>query len=284
MSTTENLYEGCEPIAVLRKRFLSLADGNHCAAFILDLFVAEIATREERAWYYAKYENKPLSYNVEMSIKGVTGSLFGLFTNEQVISALNLLIEKHYIGNNGRVEGTKDTYVFPVNRVKINHDSEVYRGTQKSTPDIPEDDPLLYAPTGVPNIAEPPLFQVQQASQEGAQPQRRSESKRVDYHNNRAARVGLPATLTIQQWTQTLEYFDWKCAICLDGQYEVLEHFIPIIHGGGTTEYHNCIPSCTKCNRIKHETHPAMIPVSSGISEGLERVRAYLETRRSEAE
>jgi 5-methylcytosine-specific restriction endonuclease McrA len=114
-----------------------------------------------------------------------------------------------------------------------------------------------------------------------SQPQRirRSEAKAVKFHNKRAEIVALPATLTFEQWQQTLKDFDNKCAYCLTGNYEVLEHFIPLIFGGGTTEY-NCVPACSSCNGIKSDQHPSMISASSRITDALQRVQRYLEVRK----
>lgn len=274
MSTMEDLYTGNEPLAILRKRFAFLAENDFCAAFILDQFVAEIARREEYAWYRGKYDREQTEgYDIERSIQQITDSLFGLFSYDQVVVSLNFLIKKQYIGNNGRVEGTKDTYIFPVNRQKIDRDSSLYKGNVSVEP-LVATDLLLYSPMETPSLSQG------SSTTSETKPGRRNEGRRVDYHNNRASRVGLPATLTLQQWTRTLDDFNEKCAICLDGPYDVLEHFVPIIQGGGTTEY-NCIPACTQCNRVKHDLHPSMVPASTGIVEGLERVKQYLETRRS---
>ena len=108
---------------------------------------------------------------------------------------------------------------------------------------------------------------------------RRNESKVVKFHNKRAENVALPATLTIEQWHQTVRHFHHKCAYCLTGDYEVLEHFIPLMFGGGTTAY-NCVPSCSSCNGIKGDQHPSMISHSVWMTEALQQVKQYLETRK----
>src|SRR4051812_26059572 len=58
---------------------------------------------------------------------------------------------------------------------------------------------------------------------------RRKAVKTVQHHVYVAKRKGLPASLTIDQWLQTLKHFHYLCAYCQQSQYEVLEHHIPII-------------------------------------------------------
>jgi|GEM_PF-7024381 len=76
----------------------------------------------------------------------------------------------------------------------------------------------------------------------------------------RASLVGLPATLTIEQWMKTLEDFEYACSYCKAKEYQVLEHFVPLGLGGGTTVT-NCLPSCRSCNVTKSEWHPFDLPI-----------------------
>jgi len=265
MSNSDDLYEDCFHMVILRKKFLNLVDRNLCAASILDRFNAMIATEMEQFWYDIQYKKRPFTSTVEVSIYYVAHLQCGIFTEEDVINALNLLIEKGYISVRKK-EG--DVYTLYVNTDKIDID------TGRTSPQ-----------TITATIPQPQTEEILPAQQEetasAKRTYRRNESKRVEYHNNRASRVGLPATLTVAQWTETLEYFNHKCALCPDGAYEVLEHFVPIIHGGGTTEY-NCIPACSQCNRIKHDQHPLMLPETCKLIESIKIVQQYLETRRSE--
>lgn len=80
---------------------------------------------------------------------------------------------------------------------------------------------------------------------------KKSSIKTVNRNNSRARKLGCQATLTYQQWEETLEYFDNKCAYCLDGPYECLEHVNPLTRGGGTT-FDNCVPACASCNARKN--------------------------------
>ena len=52
--------------------------------------------------------------------------------------------------------------------------------------------------------------------------------------------------LTMEQWLETLEYFNYKCAYC-GGPFEVLEHYLA---EAGTT-VSNCVPACFSCNVMK---------------------------------
>lgn len=105
------------------------------------------------------------------------------------------------------------------------------------------------------------------------------EKQKVKHHNTRARNARLPATLTIEQWIATLDFFEWRCAYCY-GEYTLLEHFIPMSHGKGTT-WDNCVPSCGKCNMLKQGWHPFLEwgPDMSSIKSGIDRVRSYLLVR-----
>lgn len=83
----------------------------------------------------------------------------------------------------------------------------------------------------------------------------RGEIQRVQAQRHRAKKAGAPATLTIAEWLHTLESFHHLCAYCQAKPYEVMEHYMPIAKGGGTTA-ENCIPACAKCNAEKSYQHP----------------------------
>lgn len=80
------------------------------------------------------------------------------------------------------------------------------------------------------------------------------ERQRVRSQILRAKQHNTPATLTLVEWLDTLAIFHWRCAYCYD-KYEALEHYIPVVHGGGTTK-ENCVPACFKCNSKKSGKHP----------------------------
>jgi 5-methylcytosine-specific restriction endonuclease McrA len=84
----------------------------------------------------------------------------------------------------------------------------------------------------------------------------------VKRHNERAIGQGLPGTLTLNEWVKTLDSLEWKCAYC-GGEYEELDHWIPLAaRQRGTTKL-NCIPACSRCNRKKGSLHPSSIGESS---------------------
>jgi HNH endonuclease len=95
----------------------------------------------------------------------------------------------------------------------------------------------------------------------------------VYQHNFRAKTLGLPATLTAQQWEVTILHFNNKCAYCQQRPYQVLEHFYPLAVKKGTTA-DNCLPSCSRCNGMKSRKHPndfeQFFPV-----ENIARIKAY---------
>jgi|SRR5260221_10024157 len=102
-----------------------------------------------------------------------------------------------------------------------------------------------------------------------------SEISKLSLQRTRASKVGLSATLTLREWYETVDYFNGLCAYCLQNDGTIIEHFIPIGLGGGTTK-NNCVLACRKCNRKKHDLHPDEV-VSKFNSGSIERVRAYLQ-------
>lgn len=90
---------------------------------------------------------------------------------------------------------------------------------------------------------------------------------------DRAKQKNLPATITFSDWLKTLQYFNWKCAYCQQNPYQVLDHFIPICLGGGSTRS-NCVPICRQCDKHKRFWHPKEI---TGISrETINCIQEYL--------
>lgn len=104
----------------------------------------------------------------------------------------------------------------------------------------------------------------------------RAESIKIATHRERAYHRELMGFLSIRDWIETLEYFQWRCAYCLDRPYEHLDHFIPLTKGGHTLP-NNCVPACLPCNRSKGQREPERV---EGIPQSaLMRVKSYLETR-----
>ena len=113
-----------------------------------------------------------------------------------------------------------------------------------------------------------------------AETQRKREHARLQTQLSRAEKEGLPATLTLEEWLQTLADFNGLCAYCLERPFEHLEHFIPIDAGGGTT-VGNCIPSCGKCNWSKGSSDPDRPQLELFVNDPRERVRNYLASRQA---
>jgi hypothetical protein len=83
------------------------------------------------------------------------------------------------------------------------------------------------------------------------------EIQRLRAQLRRAKKANVPASLTLAEWLATLKNFNWKCAYCQTGKYQVLEHYVPISRGGGTTA-ENCVPACFKCNSEKSDEDPGL--------------------------
>lgn len=84
-------------------------------------------------------------------------------------------------------------------------------------------------------------------------------SYRKSSQRRRALKLGLPNTLTIEEWWQTKAYFSNSCSYCglkeeehmkNTGQPLHQEHVIALSKGGGYTKQ-NIIPSCMSCNFSK---------------------------------
>ena len=73
--------------------------------------------------------------------------------------------------------------------------------------------------------------------------------QRVHGQNQRAKQAGARHDLTVEQWLETLEYFNYKCAYCGEKEYEFIEHYLPVRDAGTTVS--NCVPACAMCNAFK---------------------------------
>lgn len=80
------------------------------------------------------------------------------------------------------------------------------------------------------------------------------ERHRVRAQILRAKQAGVPATLTLAEWLDTLHTFHSCCAYCY-APFQLIEHYVPISQGGGTTK-ENCVPACFRCNSKKSGKHP----------------------------
>jgi len=63
----------------------------------------------------------------------------------------------------------------------------------------------------------------------------------------------LPATLTLNQWKQIKEDFNYQCAYCGKHLENLTQdHFIALENGGEYTK-ENIIPACMSCNTSKRD-------------------------------
>ena len=88
----------------------------------------------------------------------------------------------------------------------------------------------------------------------------------------RARRAKLPATLTKEQWRQTVEHFNDRCAYC-GGPWCLVEHATPI-PGGGTT-IDNCLPACARCNIQKGARTIEKLKPTDRVVKALAWLRSY---------
>ncbi len=72
-----------------------------------------------------------------------------------------------------------------------------------------------------------------------------TELYRIDDNLRRARSLRVSATLTLVDWFNALEYFQWRCAYCRSEPFQVLVHILPQEVAGTTPE--NCVPACRRC-------------------------------------
>lgn len=94
-------------------------------------------------------------------------------------------------------------------------------------------------------------------------------------HNNRQAasdqgrrrNANKKGIVTVEQWDQIKQLFDYKCAYCFRRVYLTQDHFEPLSKGG---KHHaaNIVPACRSCNSSKHSKGYLMWLLSLGSSVG----------------
>jgi len=99
----------------------------------------------------------------------------------------------------------------------------------------------------------------------------------VNRSNHRTRTVGLPATLTHDEWTRTVAAFGGACAYCQSAPAAHLDHFVPVAAGGGTTPG-NCLPACGPCNGAKAGRPPEELGAVFDAAR-VEALRSYLASR-----
>jgi len=269
-----------EPHVAARKRHLLACDDNLCAAILLNEFVYDFGID---GFYEEPLERRTYTH------AGIRSNIFSLFSLEEVNQTLLFLMKKSYINatwNDSTLDGVESTpfeerrFTVVVHWQKIEEACEPYyvairdqRAKEEAERQARLDEEEANKP--------PPPPPLSPGEQERLRHMaiRERERERVEQHLNRAKGVSLPATLTIEEWLETLDYYEWKCAYC-GGSFELLEHFIPLSHYGGTTRS-NCVPACHGCNGVKQSWHPSRIPLSKHtktkkVRENIEHVQRYL--------
>lgn len=82
------------------------------------------------------------------------------------------------------------------------------------------------------------------------------EKVKAKKHRRRAREASVPSTLTAEQIAQL--YAIGRCFYCGKPTHLTLDHFVPIVKGGGTTKA-NIILACRECNSSKHTKLPQEI-------------------------
>lgn len=261
MSFMNNIIN--EESLILRKRYLHICDNNILAAFLLYIFeehyniegaIANMEDREERTLIYTG--NTLVKY------------LYNICSSDEAFNAAHFLATKGFIAmwwantddkktprasrpfcieyNNSYVTAYSRPYNEERDRLKM----EQWERREQSSP----------AP-----IEKPRKIKLENKY--------KTEASRLDIQKKRAIKLGLPATLTLDEWIATLDYFNWTCAYC-QGKYTVIEHFTPLAHGKGTIK-ENCVPACHACNSLKGTYHPSQITDPTLIA-GIERVYEFI--------
>jgi 5-methylcytosine-specific restriction endonuclease McrA len=107
-------------------------------------------------------------------------------------------------------------------------------------------------------------------------PAAKKEYRRLMVQISRAHKYAVEATLTLVEWMKTINDFGGECAYCQSRQFSVMEHYVPIHLGGGTSKY-NCVPACQPCNVFKGKLSP--IDFNKKMGSAMERVGKYLVSR-----
>jgi 5-methylcytosine-specific restriction endonuclease McrA len=254
------------PVAKIEARYLSICDKNICTSVLLDKFYdfSWWANERTKCDFDGNYHD-PAIYN---TVEGIAEWFLGLFEFDEIERSIAYLQDRDYIKVTYQQEAVLK---IACNLSQVQEDVEEceFKSIRIHTMEYcleqsrrQEEEQRNYHPVTVAEIEK-----IETTSK---------EEQKVRYHNKRAAKANLPATLTLEEWIATLDYFEWKCAYC-KGKYSLLEHFIPLNHGVGTTK-ENCVPACGSCNTIKQAWNPLSEwgPDMKKIREGINRVQTYL--------
>jgi hypothetical protein len=80
------------------------------------------------------------------------------------------------------------------------------------------------------------------------------ELDRVEGQRLRAHALRAEATLTLVEWLETLNAFQWRCAYCQAKPFQIMSHTIPLPEGGTTVT--NGVPACYRCLQCRRRNPP----------------------------
>lgn len=262
-----------------------LCDSNLCAAILLARFYEDACLEERSRLLHPEYYSSGYDNRSGYLMEHIFSDTSYLYPREDLLNALSLLETKRFVDitlepdtdsfsyqvHKQNIEDALHTLLGPALQNRLTFQRELY-GRKRYTrdtvlPDSGSEDTLLPDT----NISISPIQQPTIEEEHNT----RKEAKKVDFHVGRARALGLPATLALKEWIDTLDHFTWKCAYCETGAYDVFEHFVPTFHGGGTTQS-NCVPACYSCNTRKRDLHP--LTITGGLQEAIERVSLYLQS------
>lgn len=275
-----NLPSPRQSIGAIHDKHLLLCEKNLHAAILLNHFYTYAYWADQRSIGNCGAYYDPAIYN---SLDGVAEWFLGAIKPDEIEKAFDLLVEREYVH---------------YHYVDKNKGAPRYKRDLSITCDFRQVDAECEAIECPPSLmhtlqhteAEARREEAQQSSGHNVTPDElkaikeksweEDEARKVKYHNSRARKANLPATLTLAQWQETIKYFQRKCAYCQKYEYALLEHYIPLGHGKGTTA-DNCVPACNSCNNIKQAWNPTANygPDMEQMKEGFARVQAYLATK-----
>lgn len=261
-------------------KHILLCEKNLYAAILLEHFRLHSYSADCSSIGMDDDYHDPAIYN---SLAGIAEWFMGTIEPVEMIKAFDLLVSKEYIlyryiHNNKSTPRYQRVMSIVCDYEKVDADSEILPWP-KSFIHVPEHR-VSKEETNIPTVKQISKMPIPEECEDPDDKKVLNETRKVRYHNSRAKKANLPATLTLDQWAEALEYFQWKCAYCQKNEYTILEHYIPLGHGKGTT-VDNCVPACGSCNNIKQSWNPNATygPDMERMKEGFARVQAYLATK-----
>jgi hypothetical protein len=194
-----------DDVVTLRRCFVQLCDGDHCAALLLDHFYERATIRQEYIMYAeGTCGREPVPDRwIATSISQLQAKLSDLFDEQRLYEGLRLLAKKTFAAI--RVDITEGDVTYCCSSNTINKALSALVGIPFQ--DVP---PLEEQPQDTPEAAPRQTARIRQELP--LEKKYKTEAARVAYQCKRARDLGLLATLTVEQWLTTLNHFEWKCA------------------------------------------------------------------------